>query len=159
MSKPSFGLNIVNHAVIDLPSRRLDLRGAWLAASPTIVRRVIDELGARECVVGYGLSEASPNVAQSCWWEPEDLRVSAVMRVQTGVEVRIRTEDGRSAGPDEPGEIQVRGWNVMKGYFDKPEETAATLSADGWLSTGDQFPAQAGDGKARDHRCHRCSGD
>ncbi|KRD72118.1 MULTISPECIES: AMP-binding protein [unclassified Ensifer] len=121
----------------DLPSRHLNLRGAWLAASPTIVRRVIDELGARECVVGYGLSEASPNVAQSCWWEPEEVRVSAAMRVQTGVDVRIRTEEGRNAGPDEPGEIHVRGWNVMKGYFDKLEETAAALSADGWLSTGD----------------------
>lgn len=121
----------------DLPSRHLNLRGAWLAASPTIVRRVIDELGARECVVGYGLSEASPSVAQSCWWEPEEVRVSAAMRVQTGIDVRIRTEEGRDAGPDEPGEIQVRGWNVMKGYFEKPEETAAALSADGWLSTGD----------------------
>jgi fatty-acyl-CoA synthase len=121
----------------DLPSRRLHLRGAWLAASPTIVRRVIDELGAKECVVGYGLSEASPNVSQSCWWEPEDIRVSAAMRVQTGVDVRIRKEDGCDASPDEPGEIQVRGWNVMKGYFDKPEETAATLSDDGWLATGD----------------------
>lgn len=131
----TMALMLLNHP--DRPSRRLILRGAWLAASPTIVRRVIDELGARECVVGYGLSEASPNVAQSCWWEPENLRISAAMRVQTGVEVRIRTEDGRNADPDEPGEIQVRGWNVMKGYFDKPEETAATLSADGWLSTGD----------------------
>ncbi len=121
----------------DLPSRKLNLRGAWLAASPTIVRRVIDELGARECVVGYGLSEASPNVSQSCWWEPEDIRVSAAMRIQTGVEVRIRTADVRDAGPDEPGEIQVRGWNIMKGYFDKPEETAAALSPDGWLATGD----------------------
>lgn len=131
----TMALMLLNHP--DLPRRQLALRGAWLAASPTVVRRVIDELGARECVVGYGLSEASPNVAQSCWWEPEELRVSAAMRVQTGVEVRIRTEDGRDAGPDEPGEIQVHGWNVMKGYFDKPEETAATLSADGCLSTGD----------------------
>lgn len=121
----------------DLPSRQLALRGAWLAASPTVVRRVINELGARECVVGYGLSEASPNVSQSCWWEPEEVRVSAAMRVQTGVDVRIRTEDGGNADVGEAGEIQVRGWNVMKGYFDKPDETAAALSADGWLSTGD----------------------
>src|SRR5262249_44346202 len=44
----------------DRPQRRLALRGAWLAASPTILRRVADELGARECVAAYGLSEASP---------------------------------------------------------------------------------------------------
>ncbi|KQU88107.1 fatty-acid--CoA ligase [Ensifer sp. Root31] len=131
----TMALMLLSHP--DRPSRALNLRGAWLAASPTIVRRVIDELGARECVVGYGLSEASPNVAQSCWWEPEEVRISAAMRVQPGVEVRIRTESGHDAGPDEQGEILVRGWNVMKGYFDKPEETAAALDAEGWLSTGD----------------------
>ena len=80
----TMALMLLNHP--DRASRHLVLRGAWAAASPTIVRRIIDELGARECVVGYGLSEASPNVAQSCWWEPEDVRVSARMRPQPGVE-------------------------------------------------------------------------
>lgn len=131
----TMALMLLSHP--DLPQRRLSLRGAWLAASPTIVRRVIDELGARECVVGYGLSEASPNVSQSCWWEAEEIRVSAAMRVQTGVDVRIRLDGGRIGDTGETGEIQVRGWNVMKGYFDKPEETAAAIDGAGWLSTGD----------------------
>ena len=63
----TIALLLLNH-----PSRaaRLSLRGAWVAASPTVIQRVIDELGAHECVAGYGLSEASPNVAQSAWWEP-----------------------------------------------------------------------------------------
>ena len=120
----TMALMLLNHP--DRPRRRLHLRGAWVAASPTIIRRVIDELGARECVVGYGLSEASPNVAQSCWWEPEPVRVAALMRPQPGVEIRIAD-----------GEIQVRGYTVMQGYFDKPEETAQALAPDGWLSTGD----------------------
>lgn len=107
--------------------RRLVLRGAWVAASPTIIRRVIDEMGARECVVGYGLSEASPNICQSCWWEPEEVRAAGRMRIQPGVEVRLSASN----------EIQVRGYTVMQGYFDKPAETAATLDAEGWLSTGD----------------------
>ena len=121
----TMALMLLNHP--DRPRRRLVLRGAWAAASPTIVRRVIDELGAAECVVGYGLSEASPNVAQSAWWEPEEVRVAGRMAPQPGVEVRIA----------EGGEIQVRGYTVMRGYFDKPAETAAALDADGWLSTGD----------------------
>jgi fatty-acyl-CoA synthase len=131
----TMALMLLNHP--DRPARGLSLRGAWLAASPTIVRRFVHELGARECVTGYGLSEASPNVAQSCWWEPEDVRISSRMRPQPGVEIRIRGENGEDSAPGVPGEILVRGWNVMRGYFDKPEETARAIDADGWLSTGD----------------------
>ncbi|MEU6610238.1 AMP-binding protein [Streptomyces shenzhenensis] len=122
----------------DLADRRLSLRGAWLAASPAVVRRVNDELGARECVTGYGLSETSPNVAQSAWWEPENVRVSARMQPQPGIRIRIRdTETGEDLPPGRSGEILVRGWSVMRGYYDQPEQTAQALSADGWLSTGD----------------------
>jgi fatty-acyl-CoA synthase len=131
----TMALMLLNHP--DRPRRKLNLRGAWAAASPTIVRRIIDELGARECVVGYGLSEASPNISQSCWWEDEAIRASSRMLLQPGLEVRIRAADGTDCTPDQPGEIQVRGWSVMRGYFDTPEETAKTLDADGWLSTGD----------------------
>lgn len=121
----------------DRPQRRLALRGAWAAASPAIVRRVIDELGARECVAGYGLSEASPNIAQSCWWEPEEIRASGRMRLQPGVEVRITGPGGAALPPGATGEIRVRGYTVMQGYFDKPEETRAALDGEGWLATGD----------------------
>jgi fatty-acyl-CoA synthase len=126
--------------LLDHPGRadhRFALRGAWLAASATIARRVVEELGAREAVLAYGQSEASPNVALSCWWEPEELRISGRMRLQPGVEVRIRDEQGSDCPPGVTGEILVRGWNVMRGYFDKPAETAAVLSSDGWLATGD----------------------
>ncbi|OLM17459.1 MULTISPECIES: AMP-binding protein [unclassified Pseudonocardia] len=127
--------------LLDHPDRdryTLALRGAWLAASSTVIRRVIDELGAREAVAGYGQSEASPNVAQSAWWEPEQIRASAAMAPQPGVEVRIRgTDDGRLCAPGENGTILVRGWNLMQGYLDDPAKTAETIDADGWLDTGD----------------------
>ncbi|MGH3588059.1 MAG: AMP-binding protein, partial [Pseudonocardia sp.] len=132
----TIALMLLNHP--DRHRRTLHLRGAWVAASPTVVRRVIDELGATECVAGYGLSEASPNVAQSCWWEDAEVRASGAMRVEPGVEVRIQALDGtRDCATDEPGSILVRGWNVMQGYLDAPEQTAATIDPDGWLSTGD----------------------
>lgn len=133
----TMALMLLNHP--DRPRRRLSLRGAWAAASPAVVRRIIDELGARECVVGYGQSEASPNIAQSAWWEDEEVRVAGRMRPQPGVTVRIRdNETGQDCPPGVAGEIVVQGWNVMRGYFDRPEETAAVLDADGWLSTGDR---------------------
>ena len=132
----TMALMLLNHP--DRPARKLFLRGAWAAASPSIVQRIIGEMGARDCVVGYGLSEAAPNVAQSCWWEPEDVRVSGRMRPQPGVRIRIRDlESGRDLPPGSTGEILVRGWNVMRGYFDKPRETAEALDAEGWLATGD----------------------
>ncbi|RSD20905.1 AMP-binding protein [Amycolatopsis eburnea] len=132
----TIALLLLNHP--SRPSRQLCLRGAWVAASPTVIRRVIDELGARECVAGYGLSEASPNVAQSAWWEPEEIRASGAMAVEPGVEVRIRALDGdRDCAPGEPGAVLVRGWNVMAGYLDDPVKTAETIDADGWLATGD----------------------
>ncbi|MEU8707391.1 AMP-binding protein [Streptomyces sp. NPDC048565] len=132
----TIALMLLNHP--GLAHRTLHLRGAWVAASATVIRRVIDELGARECVAGYGLSEGSPNVAQSCWWEDEQVRASGAMLVEPGVEVRIRSADGtRDCDPDEAGSILVRGWNVMRGYLDAPEATAAAIDPEGWLATGD----------------------
>ncbi len=75
-------------------------------------------------VEGYGLTEASPAI--SCG-RTEDYRLGTVGKPLAGVEVRI--SDG--------GEILVRGPNVMKGYLNRPDETAAVLEGDGWLHTGD----------------------
>ncbi len=118
----------------DLEATQLNLRGAWLAATPEIVKRVISEMSAHEAVTGYGLSEASPNVGQSAWWEDADLRADGLMAPQPGMEVRIAGHQLDEVGE---GEITVRGWSVMRGYRDRPEETAETLDRDGWLSTGD----------------------
>ena len=121
-----------------LATTRLSLRGGYVVAVPAIIRRAIDELGLHEVVVAYGMSETSPNVALSCWWEPQDVRAAGRMLVQAGVELRCVDEAGRPVAAGEAGEIQVRGWPVMQGYLHKPEETAKTINAEGWLSTGDR---------------------
>lgn len=132
----TIALMLLNHP--DRPARRLSLRGAWVAASPPVIRRVIDELGASECVAGYGLSEASPNIAQSAWHEDPEIRISAAMLPEPGVSVRIwDTLSDAPAPTGQRGEIQAQGWNVMQGYFDQPDQTAAAFTADGWLRTGD----------------------
>jgi fatty-acyl-CoA synthase len=91
------------------------------------MRAIIDKLGAKAVCAAYGLSEASPNVVMSDWRDPEELRVQGLAKPHDGVEVRISCE----------GEIQVRGWNVMRGYYNNPEANAKAFTADGWLRTGD----------------------
>ena len=110
----------------DFPKRKLVLRGGWAAAGPQTMRKIIDVLGAKQICAAYGLSEASPNVVMSDWREPEELRVQGLALPLPGVELRVQEN-----------EIQVRGWNVMKGYYDDPEATAKAFTADGWLRTGD----------------------
>jgi fatty-acyl-CoA synthase len=111
----------------DFPRRRLHLRGGWAAAGPGTMRRIMEEMGARHLCVAYGLSEASPNVVMSDHRDPVELRVEGLAKPHPGVEVRIA----------EDGEIQVRGWNVMRGYLNNPDATAGAFTADGWLRTGD----------------------
>jgi fatty-acyl-CoA synthase len=111
----------------DFPKRRLALRGGWSAAGPQTMRAIIDRMGAKAICAAYGLSEASPNVVMSDWRDPEELRVMGLALPHPGVEVRISPE----------GEIQVRGWNVMRGYYNNPEANAKAFTADGWLRTGD----------------------
>src|SRR5262249_7461411 len=116
---------LMGHA--DFRRRKLCLRGGWAAAGPQTMRAIIDVLGAKHVCAAYGLSECSPNVVMSDWRDPEELRVNGLALPHPGVDIRISSE----------GEIQVRGWNVMKGYCNNPEANAKAFTADGWLRTGD----------------------
>lgn len=116
---------LMGHA--DFPKRKLSLRGGWAAAGPQTMRKIIDVMGAKHICTAYGLSEASPNVVMNDWRDPEELRVNGLPLPLPGVEIRISSEK----------EIQVRGWNLMRGYYNNPEATAKTFTDDGWLKTGD----------------------
>ena len=117
---------------------RLHLRGGWAAAGPETIRNIIEKMGARDLCVAYGLSEASPNVVLNDCNDPVDLRIAGLAKPHDGVEVRItQCETGAALPAGETGEIEVRGWNVMRGYYKNPEETAKTFTPDGWLRTGD----------------------
>ena len=90
-------------------------------------------------VEGYGLTECSPIVSQA----PVDLsKEQPTFTGSIGVpvpstEVRCRRDDGTWANIGEPGELCVRGPQVMKGYWQRPDATAEVLDKDGWLATGD----------------------
>ncbi|KAK6341054.1 hypothetical protein TWF696_009363 [Orbilia brochopaga] len=88
---------------------------------------------------GYGLSEVTCAVIlqkQNPLLNPNPKR-GTVGHIAPNCEAQVVDEDGNELGRNQPGELWVRGPNVMKGYFNKPEATAATITKDGWLKTGD----------------------
>ncbi|MBC7246462.1 MAG: long-chain fatty acid--CoA ligase [Actinobacteria bacterium] len=132
---PTMYVYILNHPLIyqyDLGSVRL-----WVCGGAPFPREVMErwnnELGAR-IYEGYGLTEAAPVVTM----QPLDgpYKIGSIGVPVEGVEVKVVDEEGRELSRGEVGELIVRGPNVMKGYYNKPEETEKVLR-DGWLHTGD----------------------
>jgi fatty-acyl-CoA synthase len=122
----------------DFDAQKLHLRGGWAAAGPVTMRRVMETMGARELCWAYGLSEASPNVVLSDHRDPAEARIAGRAKPHDGVQVRIvDPATGAVLPAGRSGEIQVRGWSVMRGYHNNPDATAKTFTADGWLRTGD----------------------
>lgn len=117
----------------ELSSLRLCLSGG--AALPVALQEGFENLFHLEILEGYGLSEASPVTS----FVPADGRARKVGSIGvpiTGVEQKIFDEADRELPPGEVGELVVRGPNVMKGYWKRPEETELALRG-GWLRTGD----------------------
>ncbi len=131
------------------PHAQLHLRGGWAAAGPETMRRIVEEMGVAELCWAYGLSEASPNVALSDHREPVAARIAGGARPHAGLDVRIADPETNAALPaGMPGEIQLRGWSVMRGYLHDAETTARAFTPDGYLRTGDLGTLDA-DGRLR----------
>jgi HIP---CoA ligase len=121
---------------LDLSSLRLAVTGA--ATIPvSLIERMRDDLGFDVVLTAYGLTEAT-GVVTMCR-EGDDATTIATTsgRAIPDVEVRVVDADGVEVPRGERGEVVVRGHNVMQGYLDDPEQTAAAIDADGWLHTGD----------------------
>lgn len=122
----------------DFAQTKLYLRGGWAAAGHEVMQKIHDVMGATEVCNAYGQSEASPNVLMSHRLDPIELRVSGFAFPHPGIDVRLanpNTDELAESG--QQGEIQVKGWNVMKGYYKLPDATSKAFTADGWLKTGD----------------------
>jgi long-chain acyl-CoA synthetase len=89
------------------------------------------------CVIleGYGLSETSPAASFNHPHRPR--KVGSIGTPIEGVQMRVVDLNGAEVAQGEAGEVQIRGHNVMKGYWNLPEATNATITPDGWLNTGD----------------------
>ncbi|MFE6481718.1 FadD3 family acyl-CoA ligase [Streptomyces sp. NPDC057757] len=120
----------------DLSALRLVVTGA--AVVPLrLVERLRSELKIETVLTAYGLSEASGIVTMCRRGDAPAVIASTSGRAIPGTEVRVVGPAGESLAPGTPGEVLVRGFNVMRGYFEDPTATTAVLDADGWLRTGD----------------------
>jgi acyl-CoA synthetase (AMP-forming)/AMP-acid ligase II len=120
----------------DLSALRLVVTGA--AVVPLrLVERLRGELGVDTVLTAYGLSEASGIVTMCRRGDDPSVIASTSGRAIPGTEVRVADAEGRVVEAGLPGEVLVRGFNVMRGYYEDEPATAEVLGADGWLRTGD----------------------
>lgn len=96
----------------------------------------IEELGC-DVLIAYGLTEATLVIAMTRFSDPLEKRVETVGRPLSVVEVKVVDEKRQALPCGEAGELACRGYNVMLGYWKKPEATRETIDEEGWLYTGD----------------------
>lgn len=117
------------------------LRTGIMAGSPCpieIMKKVIDDMGAREITICYGQTEASPVITQTKADDAIEKRVATVGKPHPHVEVKIIDPiTNEELPPGMPGELCTRGYLIMKGYYKNEEATKAAIDAEGWLHTGD----------------------
>jgi acyl-CoA synthetase (AMP-forming)/AMP-acid ligase II len=119
----------------DLSSLRLGVTGA--AVVPVeLVQAMRDELGFDTVLTAYGLTESCGTVTMCRRSDPPEVVAATSGRAIPGLEVRA-VVDGTDVAPGEPGEIVVRGYTVMPGYWGNEAATAEAIDAEGWLHTGD----------------------
>jgi len=136
---PALYQSLLSHPELgkaDLSSLRLAVTGA--ATIPvTLIERMRRELAFETVITGYGLTE-STGVVTMCRKEDDSETIATTSgRAIPGVEVRCVDEQGGEVARGTPGEVWVRGYNVMQGYFEDPEATREAIDEKGWLKTGD----------------------
>jgi HIP---CoA ligase len=135
---PTLYASILDHparAEVDLGSLRLAVTGASVVPV-SLVERIRAEL-CPKVVIAYGLTETCGTATVGDPDADAETIARTVGRAIEGTEVMVLGHDGRPAGPGESGEVLVRGYNVMQGYFDDEGATAEVIDPDGWLHTGD----------------------
>jgi fatty-acyl-CoA synthase len=100
--------------------------------------RIQKELNFEKLQQSYGQTEASPSITFNDYNDPIDIKCVSVGKVLSNVELKvISLEDKHELKPYEIGEITIKGYNVMGGYYKRPEESGKKISQDGWLYTED----------------------
>jgi len=116
------------------------LRTGVMAGSPCpveVMRRAIRDMHLTEITICYGMTETSPVSTQTRIGDSLEKQVGSVGRPHPHVEIKIVDTDGRIVPRGTTGELCTRGYVVMRGYWDEPEQTADAIDRAGWMHTGD----------------------
>ena len=136
---PALYIGIINHPRIsqyDLRSIKACISGS--AALPMEVQETFGELTGGRLVEGYGLTEAAPVTHCNPVFGMRKSGSIGVPLPDVDIQVRdLETDQPVELGADREGELLLRGPQVMKGYWNRPDETSKTITEDGWLRTGD----------------------
>jgi len=103
---------------------------------PELVTRVREQM-LPHLILAYGLTEASPSVSMTHLDDGPITATHTVGRAMEGISLKVVESDGAALPDGQEGELCVRGYNVMQGYWNDPQATAQALDLDGWLHTGD----------------------
>jgi long-chain acyl-CoA synthetase len=131
---PTMFVALLNHpdrAAYDVSGIRVCVTGG--SAMPVEVMRGFEETFGCVILEGYGLSETSPLASCNL---PGKRKPGSIGTPVSGVEFRLVDDEGNDVAPGEVGEIAIKGHNVMKGYWNKPDATAAAIR-NGWFHSGD----------------------
>lgn len=136
---PTLFLSMLAHPRLkefDLSSLESSVTGAS-TVPPILIKRMREELGIKNVTTAYGLTECG-GCATLC--DPADdveTVANTCGKALPGTEVRCVDEQGQPVAAGEAGEVLLRGYHIMQGYFEDEKATAETIDADGWLHTGD----------------------
>jgi len=136
---PAVFQTILNTADLDvtaLDSLRLCITGSAVVPMQLILD-MKNKLGFETVVTGYGLTECSGTATMCRYDDPLEKVAHSSGRAIRDVEVLVVDADGGEMPRGEAGEIVVRGYNVMRGFLDDPDQTTEAIDIDGWLHTGD----------------------
>lgn len=137
---PTMFIAELNHPMFnmfDLSSLRTGIMAGALCPIDTM-NEVMTKMNMKDIIIVYGLTESSPGMTATRTTDNSAIRSTTVGKSYPGVEVKIiNPETGEECQIEEQGELCCKGYNVMKGYYKKPEETAKAIDQNGWLHSGD----------------------
>ncbi|EDS37635.1 AMP dependent coa ligase [Culex quinquefasciatus] len=128
----------VREANIKLPPIDLAVTGGAIC-SPKLFEDIQEVLGVRQVKTVFGMTEASAVLFQSLFNESKDKVLETVGHLHDHYEAKVVDANGNTVPMGAPGELWVRGYGTMLGYWGDPQKTKETIDVDKWLKTGDQF--------------------